>query len=126
MGGSALSSLSDTDLPPPPLPPPGETPGPSLERELSGAERKVTHRPHRRGRLEPPAPPNLVPSLADEVTPYGKLSCLPRGQASGSCSTTGSISSRGSTGSRGHGSGRSRTLGDRGVQRREGPRHGRC
>ncbi|KAM9217008.1 roundabout homolog 3 [Leptosomus discolor] len=86
------------DLPPPPLPPPGETPGPSPEREPSGAERKVTHHPRR----------------GDEVVPYGKPSCLPRGQVSGSCSTTGSISSRGSTGSRGHGSGRSRTPGDRG------------
>ncbi|KAM6234885.1 roundabout homolog 3 [Spheniscus humboldti] len=97
------------DLPPPPLPPPGETPGPSPERELSGAERKVTHRPPR----------------GDEVVPYGKPSCLPRGQASGSCSTTGSVSSRGSTGSHGRGSGRSRTLGDRGEGtghwRRPGP-----
>ncbi|XP_072740943.1 roundabout homolog 3 [Ciconia boyciana] len=97
------------DLPPPPLPPPGETPGPSPEREPSGAERKVTHRPPR----------------GDEVIPYGKPSCLPRGQVSGSCSTTGSVSSRGSTGSRGHGSGRSRTPGDRGEgtghRRRPGP-----
>lgn len=51
--GSALSSLSTTDLPPPPLPPPGETPGPSPERELSGAGRKITHRPPRGGKLEP-------------------------------------------------------------------------
>ncbi|XP_059685521.1 roundabout homolog 3 [Gavia stellata] len=97
------------DLPPPPLPPPGETPGPSPERESSGAERKVTHRPPR----------------GDEVIPYGKPSCLSRGQASGSCSTTGSVSSRGSTGSRGHGSGRSQTSGDRGEgtghRRRPGP-----
>ncbi|KAM9255737.1 LOW QUALITY PROTEIN: roundabout homolog 3 [Cariama cristata] len=97
------------DLPPPPLPPPGETPGPSPEREVSGAERKVTHRPPR----------------GEEIVPYSKPSCLPRGQASGSCSTTGSISSRGSTGSRGHSSGRSRTPGDRGEgtshRRRPGP-----
>ncbi|XP_074891107.1 roundabout homolog 3 [Buteo buteo] len=93
------------DLPPPPLPPPGETPVPLPEREPSGAERKVTHRPAR----------------SDEVVPYGKPSCLPRGQVSGSCSTTGSVSSRGSTSSRGHGSGRSRTPGDRG----EGTGH-RC
>ncbi|XP_054079254.1 roundabout homolog 3 [Rissa tridactyla] len=97
------------DLPPPPLPPPGETPGPLPEREASGAERKVTHRPPR----------------GDEVVPYGKPSGLPRGQASGSCSTTGSVSSRGSTSSRGHGSGRSRTPGDRGEgtghRRRPGP-----
>ncbi|XP_037265976.1 LOW QUALITY PROTEIN: roundabout homolog 3 [Falco rusticolus] len=97
------------DLPPPPLPPPGETPGPSPERDPSGAERKVTHRPPR----------------SDEVVPYGKPSCLPRGQVSGSCSTTGSVSSRGSTSSRGHGSGRSRTPGDRGEgtghRRRPGP-----
>ncbi|XP_066059395.1 roundabout homolog 3 [Chamaea fasciata] len=86
------------DLPPPPLPPPGETPGPSPELEPSGAERRVTQRPPR----------------GDEVTPYSKPSCLPRGQVSGSCSTTGSVSSRGSTSSRGHGSGRSRTPGDRG------------
>ncbi|XP_031989513.1 roundabout homolog 3 isoform X2 [Corvus moneduloides] len=86
------------DLPPPPLPPPGETPGPSPELEPSGAERRVTHRPPR----------------GDEVIPYSKPSCLPRGQVSGSCSTTGSISSRGSSSSRGHGSGRSRTPGDRG------------
>lgn len=70
--------------------------------------------------MSPPTP-NLVPSLADEVVPYGKPSCLPRGQVSGSCSTTGSVSSRGSTSSRGHGSGRSRTPGDRG----EGTGH-RC
>ncbi|XP_053819431.1 roundabout homolog 3 [Vidua chalybeata] len=86
------------DLPPPPLPPPGETPGPCPELEPSGAERRVTHRPPR----------------GDEVTPYSKPSCLPRGQVSGSCSTTGSVSSRGSSSSRGHGSGRSRTPGDRG------------
>ncbi|XP_065507964.1 roundabout homolog 3 [Caloenas nicobarica] len=78
------------DLPPPPLPPPGDTPGPS-------PEHKVTHRPPR----------------GDEVVPY-KAPCLPRGHASGSCSTTGSVSSRGSTGSRGHGSGRSQTRGDHG------------
>ncbi|XP_042656481.1 roundabout homolog 3 [Tyto alba] len=90
------------DLPPPPLPPPGESPGPSLEREPSGAERKVTHRPPR----------------GDEVVPYGKPSCL----VSGSCSTTGSVSSRGSTGSRGHGSGHSRTPG---VDRGEGTGHRR-
>ncbi|XP_039940845.1 roundabout homolog 3 [Hirundo rustica] len=85
------------DLPPPPLPPPGESPGPCAEREPSGAERRVTHRPPR-----------------DELIPYSKPSCLPRGQVSGGCSTAGSASSRGSTGSRGHGSGRSRTPGDRG------------
>ncbi|XP_068028053.1 roundabout homolog 3 [Anomalospiza imberbis] len=96
-GSSALSSLSAADLPPPPLPPPGETPGPCPELEPSGAERRVTHRPPR----------------GDEVTPYSKPSCLPRGQVSGSCSTTGSFSSRGSGSSRGHGSGRSRTPGDR-------------
>ncbi|KAM6191116.1 roundabout homolog 3 [Sarcoramphus papa] len=105
----ALSSCSAADLPPPPLPPPGETPGPSPEREPSGAERKVTHRPPR----------------GDEVVPYGKPSGLPRGQVSGSCSTTGSVSSRGSTGSRGHGSGRSQTPGHRsegtGHRRRPGP-----
>ncbi|XP_054659154.1 roundabout homolog 3 [Grus americana] len=105
----ALSSLSAADLPPPPLPPPGETPRPSPEQEPSGAERKVAHRPPR----------------SDEAVPYGKPSCLPRGQVSGSCSTTGSVSSRGSTGSRGHGSGRSRTPGDRGEgtghRRRPGP-----
>lgn len=61
-----------------------------------------------------PRSPNLVPSPADEVIPYSKPSCLPRGQVSGSCSTTGSVSSRGSGSSRGHGSGRSRTPGDRG------------
>ncbi|XP_074707142.1 roundabout homolog 3 [Strix uralensis] len=98
-----------TDLPPPPLPPPGESPGPSPEREPGGVERKVTHRPAR----------------GDEVVPYNKPSCLPRGQVSGSCSTTGSVSSRGSTGSRGHGSGRSRTPGDRSEgtshRRRPGP-----
>ncbi|CAM9828183.1 unnamed protein product [Bubo scandiacus] len=97
------------DLPPPPLPPPGESPGPSPEREPGGVECKVTHRPAR----------------GDEVVPYNKPSCLPRGQVSGSCSTTGSVSSRGSTGSRGHGSGRSRTPGDRGEgtghRRRPGP-----
>lgn len=126
-------SLSAADLPPPPLPPPGETPGPSPEREPSGVERKVTHRPPRGGKLELPEglggcrsrTPNLLPSLADEVVPYGKAACLPRGHASGSCSTTGSVSSRGSTGSRGHGSGRSRTPGDRGEgtghRRRPGP-----
>ncbi|XP_077644203.1 roundabout homolog 3-like [Lonchura striata] len=86
------------ELPPPPLPPPGETPGPCPELEPSGAERRVAHRPPR----------------GDEVTPYSKPSCLPRGQVSGSCSTAGSVSSRGSSGSRGHGSGRSRTPGDRG------------
>ncbi|RMB92078.1 hypothetical protein DUI87_31607 [Hirundo rustica rustica] len=52
--------------------------------------------------------------MGDELIPYSKPSCLPRGQVSGGCSTAGSASSRGSTGSRGHGSGRSRTPGDRG------------
>ncbi|XP_061332166.1 roundabout homolog 3 [Pezoporus flaviventris] len=110
------------DLPPPPVPPPGETPRPSAERELSGAEHKVTHRGKPepptmspRGYGVPPPNPNLVPSLADEVVPYSKPSC----------STTGSVSSRGSTSSRGHGSGRSRTPGDRGEgtghRRRPGP-----
>ncbi|XP_026719365.1 roundabout homolog 3 [Athene cunicularia] len=97
------------DLPPPPLPPPGESPGPSPERQPCGVERKVTHRP----------------ALGEEDIPYSKPSCLPRGQVSGSCSTTGSVSSRGSTGSRGHGSGRSRMPGDRGEgtshRRRPGP-----
>ncbi|XP_014744231.1 PREDICTED: roundabout homolog 3 [Sturnus vulgaris] len=114
------------DLPPPPLPPPGETPGPCAELEPSGAERRVTPRPPRGGKAQPPTDcatkglglsppsPNLVPSPADEVVPYSKPSCLPRGQVSGSCSTTGSVSSRGSSSSRGHGSGRSRTPGDRG------------
>nr|XP_054503372.1 roundabout homolog 3 [Agelaius phoeniceus] len=92
------------ELPPPPLPPPGETPGPCAGPEPSGAERRVPQRPAR-----------------DEVTPYSKASCLPRGQVSGSCSTTGSVSSRGSGSSRGHGSGRSRTPGDRG----DGTGHGR-
>ncbi|KAM7030204.1 roundabout homolog 3 [Acridotheres tristis] len=113
------------DLPPPPLPPPGETPGPCAELEPSGAERRVTPRPPRGGKAQPPTDcatkglglsppsPNLVPSPADEVAPYSKPSCLPRGQVSGSCSTTGSVSSRGSSSSRGHGSGRSRTPGDR-------------
>ncbi|KAJ7410204.1 Roundabout 3 [Pitangus sulphuratus] len=50
----------------------------------------------------------------DELVPYSKPSCLPRGQVSGSCSTTGSVSSRGSASSRDHGSGRSRVPGDRG------------
>ncbi|XP_061869889.1 roundabout homolog 3 [Colius striatus] len=81
------------DLPPPPLPPPGESPIPSLEREPS----RVPHRPPR----------------GDEAMPCSKPSCLPRGQVSGSCSTTGSVSSRGSTGSRG------RTLGER--RHRPGP-----
>ncbi|XP_030361101.1 roundabout homolog 3 [Strigops habroptila] len=110
------------DLPPPPVPPPGETPRPSAERELSGAERKVTHRGKPeppivspRGYGMPPPNPNLVPSPADEVVPYSKPSC----------STTGSVSSRGSTSSRGHSSGRSRTPGDRGEgtghRRRPGP-----
>ncbi|XP_063273830.1 roundabout homolog 3 [Prinia subflava] len=84
------------ELPPPPLPPPGESPGPCAELEPGGAERRVR------------------PARGDEVTPYSKPSCLPRGQVSGSCSTTGSVSSRGSSSSRGHGSGRSRTPGDRG------------
>ncbi|XP_033925510.1 roundabout homolog 3 [Melopsittacus undulatus] len=109
------------DLPPPPVPPPGETPRPSAERELTGAERKVTHR----GKLEPPTMsprgygattnPQPCPSHADEVVPYSKPSC----------STTGSVSSRGSTSSRGHGSGHSRTPGERGEgtghRRRPGP-----
>ncbi|XP_017664939.1 PREDICTED: roundabout homolog 3 [Lepidothrix coronata] len=86
------------DLPPPPLPPPGETRGPSPEREPSGAERRVAHRPPR----------------GDELVPYSKPSCLPRGQVSGSCSTTGSVSSRGSASSRDHGSGRSRIPAERG------------
>ncbi|KAM6400271.1 roundabout homolog 3 [Rhynochetos jubatus] len=96
------------DLPPPPLPPPGEMPGPSPERELSRAERKVTHRPPH----------------GDEVVPYSKPSCLSQGQVSSSCSTTGSLSSHGSTGSRSYGSGRRRTPGDRGKgtghRRRQG------
>ncbi|XP_054251693.1 LOW QUALITY PROTEIN: roundabout homolog 3 [Indicator indicator] len=96
------------DLPPPPLPPPGQTLVP--EPEPSGAERK--------------APPQQPPR-GDDVIPYVKPSCLPRGQVSGSCSTTGSVSSRGSSGSRGHGSGRSRTPADRGQgtghRRRPGP-----
>ncbi|KAL2295859.1 hypothetical protein Nmel_017384 [Mimus melanotis] len=114
------------DLPPPPLPPPGETPGPCPELEPSGAERRVTPRPPRGGKAPPPTAsatkglrvsppsPNRVPSPADEVIPYSKPSCLPRGQVSGSCSTTGSVSSRGSSSSRGHGSGRSRTPAERG------------
>lgn len=52
-GSSALSSLSVTDLPPPPLPPPGETPGPWPELEPSGAERRAGPRPPR-GKAEPP------------------------------------------------------------------------
>ncbi|XP_072210897.1 roundabout homolog 3 [Excalfactoria chinensis] len=72
------------DLPPPPLPPPGETPSPS--REPSGAERRAAHRPPRQG----------------DVVPYSRPSFLARG-----CSTAGSASSCGSSGSRGHGSGRS-------------------
>ncbi|XP_035411626.1 roundabout homolog 3 [Cygnus atratus] len=75
------------DLPPPPLPPPGETPSPLPSQEPSGAERKAAHRPPRQG----------------DIVPYSKPSFLAR-----SCSTTGSASSRGSTSSRGHGSGRSR------------------
>ncbi|KAJ7413195.1 Roundabout 2 [Willisornis vidua] len=60
----------------------------------------------------------------DELVSCSKPSCLPRGQVSGSCSTTGSVSSRGSSSSRDHGSGRSRTRGDRGEgtgrRRRQG------
>ncbi|XP_058674973.1 roundabout homolog 3 [Ammospiza caudacuta] len=92
------------ELPPPPLPPPGESPGPGAGPEPSGAERRVPQRPGR-----------------DEVPPYSKAPCLPRGPVSGSCSTTGSVSSRGSGSSRGHGSGRSRTPAERG----EGTGHGR-
>ncbi|XP_069470643.1 roundabout homolog 3 isoform X2 [Ambystoma mexicanum] len=54
----------------------------------------------------------------EEVIPYSKPNFLSRGQISSNCSTTGSSSSRGSTGSRGHGSGRSRTTGDRGEDKR--------
>ncbi|XP_064029469.1 roundabout homolog 3 [Pogoniulus pusillus] len=94
------------DLPPPPLPPPGQT----LVPEPSAAERKV---------------PPQQPPCGDDITSYVKPPCLPRGQVSGSCSTTGSVSSRGSSSSRGHGSGRSRTPGDRGEgtghRRRPGP-----
>ncbi|XP_064253699.1 roundabout homolog 3 [Passer domesticus] len=93
------------ELPPPPLPPPGESPGPAAGLEPSGAERRAIPRPPR----------------GDEVGPCSRASGRHRGQVSGSCSTTGSVSSRGSSGSRGHGSGRSRTPGDRG----EGTGHGR-
>ncbi|XP_053125970.1 roundabout homolog 3 isoform X3 [Hemicordylus capensis] len=116
------------DLPPPPLPPPAEDlscsapeSGPrlncdtaSLEKDLNAAsvvERKAIHRTvaghhHLQHRDE------------EEIIPYSKPSFLSRSQVSSNCSTTGSSSSRGSTGSRGHGSGRSRTTGDRGEEKR--------
>ncbi|KAM9369930.1 roundabout homolog 3 [Phaethornis superciliosus] len=79
------------ELPPPPVPPPGQSPGHPLE--PNGAQHHVS---------------------LDEVVPYGKALGPPWGQASGGGSTTGSVSSRGSTSSRGHSSGRAWTPGDRG------------
>ncbi|XP_072834939.2 roundabout homolog 3 isoform X2 [Pogona vitticeps] len=116
------------DLPPPPLPPPAEDlnicvpdgaprldcDSSSLAKEVNctaALERKAIHRTaagqhYHQHRDE------------EEIIPYSKPSFLSRSQVSSNCSTTGSSSSRGSTGSRGHGSGRSRTTGDRGEEKR--------
>lgn len=89
-GSSAPSSLSAAELPPPPLPPPGETPGPCPELEPSGAERRVTHRPPRGGKPQHrprdersggvTASPDLVPSLQMRSPPTAKPPACPAGR----------------------------------------------
>ncbi|KAL9825752.1 roundabout homolog 3 isoform 2-T2 [Geothlypis trichas] len=77
------------ELPPPPLPPPGETPGPCAGLEPSGAERRAPQRPARGKAAPPTAPPragvalpspNAVPPLQMRSPPTAKPRACPAGR----------------------------------------------
>ncbi|XP_054988765.1 roundabout homolog 3 [Sorex araneus] len=118
---------SPGDLPPPPLPPPGEEShwGPGLRAVGSMSSLERVHGGERRPAPAAPLGAQRGPHLDDEAwAPYGRPGFLARGPSTSS--TAGSNSSRGSSGSRGsRGPGRSRSRSQShrpGQKRREDPR----